>query len=118
MADATTGSRTSFRGGIERVKDLLRQIRRAEDTPEFDGLVGQCAEQLCAIAPLSGEDRDSSLPHLLAKIGIALAREGRIHLWACLLSRFLHEAAARRDLHAIRASATTVELAAGQPALE
>ncbi len=118
MADVTTGSRMSFRNGLEQVKDLLRQIRRHEGFPEFDGLIGQCAEQLCAIAPLSGEDRDSSLPQILSRIGIGLAREGRLHTWACVLARFLQEASARRDLHAIRASATTVELAASQPSLE
>jgi hypothetical protein len=118
MADVTSGSRMSFRTGLEQVKDLLRQIRRSEGFPEFDGLIGQCAEKLCAIAPLSGEDRESSLPQVLSRIGIGLAREGRLQTWVCLLARFLQEASARRDLHAIRASTTTVELAASQPSLE
>jgi hypothetical protein len=118
MADVTSGARTSFRHGIEQAKELLRQVRRAEGTEEFDGLVTQCAAHLCAIAPQSGEDRDSSLPQLLSRLGIGLAREGRIHMWACVLARFLQEASARRDLHAIRASTTAVELAASQPSLE
>ena len=118
MAEVGTGARTSFRNGLERVKELLRQIRRAEGMPEFDELVGQCVDELCALAPLSGDDRDTSLPQLFSKMGIALAREGRIHMWAAVLSRFLQEASARRDLHAIRASTTTVELAASQPSLE
>ena len=116
MADVTSGARTSFRHGIEQVKELLRQVRRAEGTEEFDGRVSQCAAQLCAIAPLSGDDRDSSLPQLLSRLGIGLAREGRIHMWACVLARFLQEASARRDLHSIRASTTAVELAASDVA--
>jgi HEAT repeat protein len=118
MAELVNGSRFSFQNGLEWVRELLRQARRSEDETEIDRLVTQCVETLCKLAPLAGEDKETALPHLLSRMGLGLAREGRLSLWATLLSRFLQEASARRDLAAIKISAQTVDLAASQPSLE
>ena len=118
MGEHENGSRFSFQNGLERVRELLRQTRRSEDEKEIDRLLTQCIELLCRLAPLAGEEKETALPHLLSRMGLGLAREGRLSLWATLLTRFSQEASARHDLAAIRVSTQTVDLAASQPSLE
>jgi len=118
MADVQTDPRTVFRNGVERVRELLRQARRSEETGEVEHLMTQCVETLCAISPLAGEDPDTDLPDVLAKMGLGLAREGRLSMWATLLTRFSAEASARREINAIRVAAQTVDHAASPPSLE
>jgi HEAT repeat protein len=118
MAELENGGRFSFQNGLERVRELLRQARRSEDEEELDRLLTQCVELLCRLAPLSGVEKETSLPHLLSNMGLGLAREGRLSLWARLLSRLSQEASARRELAALKVSAQTVDLAAGHSSLE
>jgi HEAT repeat protein len=118
MVEHENGSRFSFQNGLEWVRELLRQARRSEDETEIDHLLTQCVELLCKLSPLAGEEKETALPHLLSRMGLGLAREGRLSLWATLLNRFSQEASSRRDLAAIKVSTQTVDLAASQPSLE
>lgn len=118
MPELENVSRISFQGGLERMREFLRQLRRAEDDAETDRLLEKTADLLCRIAPLAGTEPESSLPQLLSRVGLILAREGRLSLWAKLLNRFSQEASARRELVAIQASAQTVDLAASSASLE
>lgn len=118
MAEVENVSRITFPGGLERMREFLRQLRRSEDEAETDRLLTKCADVLCQLAPLTPPESESTLPQILSLMGLGLVREGRLSLWARLLGRFMHESSARRDLVATRASAATVDLAASPPSLE
>lgn len=118
MPELENAARITFQGGLERLREFLRQLRRAQDEAETDSLIVKTADLLCRLAPLSGTEPENALPDLLSRIGLTLAREGRLSLWAKLLSRFSLEASARREIVAIQASAQTVDLAASSASLE
>lgn len=118
MAELENVTHLTFQGGLERVREFLRWLRRSSDEAEADRLLTKCADVLCQLAPLAGPQSEQPLPQLLYRIGLSLVREARLSLWARLLGRFMHEASSRRDLAAMEASAATVELAASQASLE
>jgi hypothetical protein len=118
MAEVENVTHLTFQGGLERVREFLRWLRRSDDEADADRLLTKCADVLCQLAPLAGPQSEQPLPQLLSRIGLSLVREGRLSLWARLLGRFMQEASARRDLVATEASAATVEIAASQSSLE
>lgn len=117
MVQLESKSRLSFPRGMEQVRELLRQARRAIADTELFRLVDEAVELLCKLSSLPPDEGSPSLPELVVRLGKGLAKEGRLHLWARVLGRFSQEASSQRDLAAIAAAAQTVELAARADAL-